>query len=143
MIKDMLIKDVMTTQLITSRETDSLDKARKLFDKNQIRHIIVVRDEKLVGILSNHDLMRVSFGNTYGDDQQNVDDAIVNMLTVKDVMRHNPIFISPNDPVEDAIFILLNRRFHSLPVVENNKIVGIVTTTDFLKLLVIPNKNSQ
>ena len=136
MTKDMLIKDVMTTQLITIESTGSLESARQIFDKNQIRHILVVDGDKLVGILSNHDLLRISFGNTYGDDQANVDDAIVNMLTVKDVMRHKPIFISSDSSIEDAIFILLNRRFHSLPVVDNDKVVGIVTTTDFLKLLV-------
>jgi CBS domain-containing protein len=136
MTKDMLIKDVMTTQLITIESTGSLESARQIFDKNQIRHIIVVDGDKLVGILSNHDLLRVSFGDTYGDDQTTVDDAIVNMLTVKDVMRHKPISISPDSSIEDAIFILLNRRFHSLPIVENDKVVGIVTTTDFLKLLV-------
>ena len=111
MTKDMLIKEVMTTQLITIESTGSLDSARQT-------------------------LLRVSFGDTYGDDQATVDDAIVNMLTVKDVMRHDPIFISPTSSIEDAIFVLLNRRFHSLPVVENDKVVGIVTTTDFLKLLV-------
>jgi len=132
----MLLKDVMTTELITIEETGSLEDARQIFEKNQIRHILVVEGQKLIGILSNHDLLRISFGDTYGDDQANVDDAIVNMLTVKDVMRHNPIFISPDSPIEDAIFILLNRRFHSLPVVKDEKLVGIVTTTDFLKLLV-------
>lgn len=136
MTKDMLIKDVMTTRLISLAGTDSLESARKVFENNQIRHIIVLEGETLVGILSNHDLLRVSFGDTYGDDQANMDDAIVNMLTVKDVMRHNPIFISPDSSIEDAIFILLNRRFHSLPVVENGKTVGIVTTTDFLKIMV-------
>ena len=136
MTKDMLIKDVMTTQLITIESTGSLESARQIFEKNQIRHIIVIDGDKLVGILSNHDLLRVSFGDTYGDDQTTVDDAIVNMLTVKDVMRHDPIFISPDSSIEDAIFVLLNRRFHSLPVVDNNKVVGIVTTTDFLKLLI-------
>ncbi len=138
MTKDMLIKEVMTTQLITIKSTDSLEKARQIFGDNKIRHIIVIDDDKLVGILSYHDLLRVSFGDTYGDDQANVDDAIVNMLTVKDVMRHEPVFINPDYTIEDAIFILLNRRFHSLPVVENDKVVGIVTTTDFLKLLVGP-----
>jgi CBS domain-containing protein len=136
MNKDMLIKDVMTKQLITIDETGSLESARQIFDKNKIRHILVTKESKLAGILSNHDLLRISFGDTYGDDQANMDDAIVNMLTVKDVMRHNPISISSDSPIEDAIFILLNRRFHSLPVVDNDKLVGIVTTTDFLKLLV-------
>ena len=136
MTKDMLIKDVMTTRLISLAGTDSLETARKVFEKNQIRHIVILDGDTLVGILSNHDLLRVSFGDTYGDDQANMDDAIVNMLTVKDVMRHKPIFISPDSSIEDAIFILLNRRFHSLPVVENDKTVGIVTTTDFLKIMV-------
>ena len=136
MTKDMLIKDVMTTELITINETSSLDSARQIFEKNQIRHIIVLKKGKLVGILSNHDLLRVSFGDTYGDDQATVDDAIVNMLTIKDVMRHDPIFITSDSSIEDAIFVLLNRRFHSLPVVDDNRVVGIVTTTDFLKILV-------
>ncbi|MEN8137786.1 MAG: CBS domain-containing protein [Bacteroidota bacterium] len=133
---DSIIKDIMTTQLITIQETDSLEHARKVFEHNKIRHIIVLNKTKLVGILSNHDLLRVSFGDTYGDDQVNMDDAIVNMLTVKDVMRHDPITVSTNTTIEDAIYILLNRRFHSLPVVDDEHLVGIVTTTDFLRLLV-------
>lgn len=136
MKKDILIKDVMTSQLITVEQSDSLETARQVFEKNQIRHILVLDKGKLTGILSNHDLLRVSFGDTYGDDQANMDDAIVNMLSVKDVMRHNPIFTTSNTTIEDAIFVLLNRRFHSLPVVDDDKLVGIVTTTDFLKLMV-------
>ncbi|MCK5825151.1 MAG: CBS domain-containing protein [Ichthyobacteriaceae bacterium] len=141
MTKDKMIKDIMTTELITVMPTDDLEKAKQVFEKNKIRHILVVDNKKLVGILSQHDLLRVSFGNTYGDDQATMDDAIVNMLKVTDVMRHKPVTINIDDTIEDAIFILLNRRFHSLPVVDNNNIpIGIVTTTDFLKLLV-PNHN--
>jgi len=136
MSTDTLIKEIMTTQLITTQETDSLEFARKIFKKNKIRHIIVLKGDSLVGILSSHDLSRVSFGDTYGDDQTKMDDAIVNMLSVKDVMRHKPITITPDYSLEDAIYILLNRRFHSLPVVEDGKVVGIVTTTDFLKQMV-------
>lgn len=133
---DIKIKEIMSTQLITAQETDGLESVRKIFEKNKIRHIIILKKEKLTGILSNHDLLRVSFGDTYGDDQNTMDDAILNMLSIKDVMRHNPITIDSNASIEDAIFILLNRRFHSLPVLENDKLVGIVTTTDFLKLIV-------
>lgn len=131
-----LIREIMTTELIKVDQSDSLEIARKIFDTEKIRHILVVSDEKLVGILSNHDLLRVSFGDTYGDDQKDMDDAIINMLTIKDVMRHKPITITPDSTIEDAIFTLLNRRFHSLPVVEDDKLLGIVTTTDFLKLMV-------
>ena len=131
-----LIKDIMTTELITVDQNESLENARKIFESKQIRHILVISNSKLVGILSNHDLLRVSFGDTYGDDQKDMDDAIVNMLTIKDVMRHQPITIAPDSTIEDAIFTLLNRRFHSLPVVEDDELLGIVTTTDFLKLFV-------
>ncbi|MCK5781260.1 MAG: CBS domain-containing protein [Flavobacteriales bacterium] len=136
MKKETLISQIMTTQLISIQEMDSLEHARKLFETNKIRHILVLKDSKLVGILSNHDLLRISFGDTYGDDQTNMDDAIVNMLSVKDVMRHDPIFVSSKSTIEDAIYILLNRRFHSLPVVDKGEVVGIVTTTDFLRLLI-------
>lgn len=131
-----LIRDIMSTNLILVDQNDSLEHARKIFESNKIRHILVTSGKKLVGILSNHDLLRVSFGDTYGDDQKDMDDAIVNMLTIKDVMRHEPITIESQSTIEDAIFTLLNRRFHSLPVVDDGKLVGIVTTTDFLKLFI-------
>jgi CBS domain-containing membrane protein len=138
MIKNKIVKEFMSKDLVTIKEEDSIDRAKRLFELNKVRHILVVNNSgKLIGIISNHDILRVSFGDTYGDDQRDMDDAIVNMLTVKDVMRKDPVVITSDTTVEDAIYILLNRRFHSLPVVDNGKLLGIVTTTDFMKLILL------
>jgi CBS domain-containing protein len=138
MIKNKIVKEFMSKDLVTIKEEDSIDRAKRLFESNKVRHILVVNNSgKLIGIISNHDILRVSFGDTYGDDQRDMDDAIVNMLTVKDVMRKDPVVITSDTTVEDAIYILLNRRFHSLPVVDNGKLLGIVTTTDFMKLILL------
>lgn len=131
------ISSMMSVNLLTIQENADIDSARQLFDENDVRHLLVVKDKKLVGILSHHDLLRVSFGNTYGDDQESVDDAIVNMLKVADIMRHEPVTVAPETSIKDAIQILLDRRFHSLPIVDHNMVpVGIVTTTDFMKSIV-------
>lgn len=126
------VASIMTTDVRTVNVTNSLDEANKLFTKHHIRHVPVVSGDHLIGILSQTDILRISFGNTFGEDQSGGDEAIFNMLSINQVMKHAPQTVSSEDTVKDAAEILAKKEFHALPVVDNGKLVGIVTTTDII-----------
>lgn len=127
------VANIMTTDVQTVNVTNSLQEANSLFNKHNIRHIPVVSGDKLIGILSHTDILRISFGNTFGEDQQGGDEAIFDMLSINQVMKHSPVTVSPEDTLKEAAEILAEREFHALPVVDNEKLVGIITTTDIIK----------
>lgn len=126
------VANVMTRELITISVNDSLQNANTIFRNKKIRHLPVVAGDNLVGILSQTDILRISFGNTFGD-QEGGDDAIFDMLSINQVMKHSPVTVSPEDTIKDAAEILANKEFHALPVVDDGKLSGIVTTTDLIK----------
>ncbi|MEM7552008.1 MAG: CBS domain-containing protein [Bacteroidota bacterium] len=126
------IANIMTSEVFTIDVDQSLKEANILFKKHPIRHLPVLSSEKLVGILSQTDILRISFGNTFGEDQVGGDEAIFDMLSINQVMKHSPETISPEETIKDASKILADREFHALPVVDHGKVVGIITTTDII-----------
>jgi CBS domain-containing protein len=129
------VSKIMTTDLVTINHTNSLFDAEKLFNKHKIRHIPVVNNKQIIGILSLTDLLRISFVDNYGEDDSQVDTAVYNMLSIEQVMVKDPVHISPSLTVKEVAEILAKKEFHALPVVENGDLVGIVTTTDLLNYL--------
>lgn len=127
------VANIMTSEVQTVNVTNSLHEANELFTKHHIRHIPVVSGEKLIGILSQTDILRISFGNTFGENQAGGDEAIFDMLSINQVMKHSPETISPDDLVKDAAKVFAEKEFHALPVTDNNKLVGIITTTDIIR----------
>ena len=130
-----LVSKIMSTNLITVNHTNNLVEAEKMFSENSIRHIPVVSGDDIIGILSLTDLLRVSFVDAYGSDERDVDTAVYNMLSIEQVMVKNPISISSSQTIKEVAEILAKNEFHALPVVDTDKLVGIVTTTDLLNYL--------
>ena len=130
------IADIMSTNLITVTCDNSLKDVELLMQKYHIRHIPVLNDDKLHGILSLTDLQRISFANAYNSEEKDVDYIIYDLLTLEQVMIKNPITIDKTDTVKTAGTILTKHEFHALPVVNGDKLIGIVTSTDLLKYLI-------
>ena len=135
MKKSEPISTIMTKNVITLTLKDSLREAERLFKKNHIRHIPIVEKDKIKGMLSLTDLQRISFVDTY-DDDQSVDSTFYNMLTIGQIMANNPVKVSSNMTIKEVSVLLASKEFHALPVVDNDKLVGIITTTDLLKYLI-------
>lgn len=129
------ISKIMTKDVITLTLDDSLFNAEKLFNKHHIRHIPVVEEDRIIGMLSLTDLLRMSFVDSYNDGQP-IDTAIYNMLTISQIMANNPEKTSPDSTIKDVALLLASKEFHALPVVEDEKLIGIITTTDLLNYLV-------
>lgn len=135
MIERETVSKIMTKNVVTVDADDSLIYAERLMRSHHIRHVPVLAGEKLVGMLSLTDLLRISFVDKFGEREAEVDAAIYNMLTVPQVMVGNPVTVNATSSVKDVAQILSHREFHALPVVHDEVLVGIVTTTDLIKFL--------
>jgi CBS domain-containing membrane protein len=107
-----------------------------LFKYHKIRHIPVVNRNKILGILSYTDLLRISLADSIDDDEEVVDTTVYNMFSVEQVMVKKVITIAPETTIKEAAEILTHNNFHALPVCEGELLVGIVTTTDLIQYLI-------
>ena len=130
------VSTIMTKNVVKLNLSDDLTKAEMLFKKHHIRHIPVVYSNKIVGMLSYTDLLRISFADAIDDDEDVVDTTVYNMFTVEQVMAKKLVSISPDTTIKEAAQILATKEFHALPVCEGELLVGIVTTTDLIKYLI-------
>ncbi len=130
------VSDIMSTDLITVTCDDSLKEVELLMKKFHIRHIPVLNDNKLYGIISLTDLQRIGFADAYNSSEKDVDYVIYDLLTLEQVMVKNPVTIQKRDTVKKAGTIIIKHEFHALPVVDEEELVGIVTSTDLLKYLI-------
>jgi len=133
---DTTISAIMTKNVITVQPGKPLREITTLFKKHHIRHIPVVKDKCLKGIVSLSDIMRMSFGNKFGEVESDIDEAIFEMLTLDQVMVRKVKTVTPEMLVKEVAEMLTKEEFHALPVVEGEKLVGIVTTTDIIRHLV-------
>lgn len=131
MKKNEPISSIMTKELITLNLKDSLYSAEKRMKVNHIRHMPVVDGDKLIGLVSLSDLQRVSFIDAYSKEGTE-DTPVYNMLSIRDLMIKNPLTASPRTTILEVSKLLASKEFHSLPVVDDGKLVGIITTTDLL-----------
>ena len=132
---------VMTKNLVLLHTTDSLEKAEYLMKKHQIRHIPVVDNKKIVGILSQTDLLRLSFADSYNSAKNESELDVYNMLTVNQIMMKNLTCVSSGTSIYKVAKLLKEHEFHALPVVDHNELVGIVTTTDLITYLLAHYEN--
>ncbi|WP_053971199.1 HPP family protein [Mangrovimonas sp. ST2L15] len=128
------VSEIMSKEVIAITQDDGLDVAEHLFKKHHIRHIPVVKGKRIVGMLSLTDLLRISFADEV-EDEEEVETIVYNMFTIDQVMTKNLISVSPDSTIKEVAEILASKEFHALPVVFNDDLVGIVTTTDLIKYL--------
>ncbi len=129
------VSSIMTTTVISLNTKDTLDTAEFLFKKHNIRHIPVVNGTQIIGMLSYNDLLRISFADAVGYDEQDVDTVVYNMFSIEQVMTKNVVTVDATTTIKEVAEIFSKREFHALPVVDNGKLVGIITTTDLINFL--------
>lgn len=132
MVLDIPVKQIMSKQLVTLTTKNSLYDAEKLFKKHKIRHLPVVEDHKLLGVLSYSDLLKISYADVT-EGEEDVEAVVYDMFSIPQVMAKVPVTVTAETPLKEVIQQLIQQTFHSLPVIEENgDLVGIVTTTDLL-----------
>ncbi|EPR74753.1 putative signal-transduction protein containing cAMP-binding protein [Winogradskyella psychrotolerans RS-3] len=129
------ISTIMSTNIITLKKDDELETAELLFKRHKIRHIPVVKNEAIIGMLSYTDLLRISFADAVDETETEIETLVYNMFTIEQVMAKNVITVSSDASIKDVALILAQKEFHALPVVDDDRLVGIVTTTDLINYL--------
>ncbi len=134
------ISEIMTKNLVTAHVSDNLRQINSLLKDNNIRHLPILSGRSLVGMISKTDILRLSFGDLY-EGQENADEAVFDLLRTEQVMVHNPVTIDVNDTVREVADMMSKVEFHALPVLDEGKVVGIISTTDLIKYLLAQYHN--
>lgn len=125
----------MVRDVSTLNDDAHLLDAVLLMRSANLRHVPVVNQGRVVGVLSDRDVQRAapSIFLKISPEEYN---RIFETTPVVKVMTRDPVTVTPKTPLKDAVRIMHEQKFGSLPVVEGeNKLVGIVTTTDMLRVL--------
>lgn len=128
------VSHIMTSHVFTVQESDSLQKVLNVIRKNKIRHLPVMKGNTISGIISSTDINRLTFGSLF-ENQEGADEAVLEMLSVPQVMTANPRSVRSDDAIRDVADIFVKEEFHALPVVDDGELKGIVTTTDVIRYM--------
>lgn len=127
MIKDVPVKEIMSRNVITVQEDDRLSKLEEIWKTNTIHHLVVTNGDQVVGVVSKIDMLRAFNGR--GD----ISRKTLSMMRVGEIMTKNPLTVEAEDTVGLVADILLANKFHSLPVIDDGELAGIVTSHDLIK----------
>lgn len=129
----MLVGERMSRPPITIPPEMSINEALSLFKKERIRRAPIIKGTKMVGIVSEKDLINASPSpaTTLSVWEMNY---LLSKLTVSEVMTRDVITITEDTPIEEAARIMADNKIGGLPVVKGTRVVGIITETDLFKL---------
>jgi acetoin utilization protein AcuB len=130
----MRIRDMMTRNPVTVDSETLVIDAQKIMKENNIRRLPVVEKGKLVGIVTKHDLLEASPSPATSLSVHELN-YLLSKMKVKEIMKKNPVTLTPDTPFEEALKIGQERKIGSFPVVENGKVVGIATESDIVRFL--------
>jgi CBS domain-containing protein len=114
---------------------DTLDLAEDIMTMGRIRHLPILNEGELVGIVSQRDMFRSAAVTALGfavDTQK----ALVKTIRIKEIMTEKVVTISPDATMKEAARIMIDKKIGCLPVVEGMKLIGIITETDILRYVV-------
>jgi len=131
----MKVSELMTRKLITVAPDDSVEAAVQLLRQRGVRHLLVMKRGRLVGILSDRDLKRAMDPGTPKKKLMNIGGLffLLEPILVREIMTPEPVTVGPDLSAQEAAAIMVAERFGALPVEEGGKTVGIVTETDLLR----------
>ncbi len=133
----MLVRDVMTHDVITISSNLPILEAKHLLESHRFERLPVVDKGKLVGLVTKDDLLKAS-PSPASSLSRGEFLYVLSKQTVREIMKKNIVTVTPDTPVTQALLIAQEKRVGCLPVVEGEKIVGILTPNDFFYKVVNP-----
>jgi len=125
-MKETHVEDYMTTELFTVHEEESIEFVARLMDWQRIRHVLVEDEQhRLVGLVSHRTLLRHMAERA---------EAPEGGVPVKEIMVEDPISVSPDRPTLEAVEMMREHQIGALPVVREDRLVGIITERDFIQI---------
>ena len=136
-----LVRNWMASNPITVTSQTTLPKVRQIMLDHHLRHLPVVNEDKLVGVVTWRDIYRAEAWD--GVDFGGYDlTSLLERLTAKEFMSYKPVTISPTATIGEAAYLMAEHKISGLPVVDEGKLVGIITETDFCRLLSLQTENA-
>jgi CBS domain-containing membrane protein len=133
-MSNLLVRDLMTEDVLAVHPTDTLATLRALMAERDVRHMPVVNgDGELVGLVSERDLLRHSLIQQ-SDVPDFVEDTILERLKVRELMNTGVESTEADRDIREAAQVMLENKYGCLPVVEGERLVGILTEADFVRL---------
>jgi acetoin utilization protein AcuB len=129
----MLVRDRMKQPVLTITSDMPIHDALGIMKREQIRHIPVLQDGILVGIVANEDLVYASPSPATSLSIWEMN-YLLSKITVKEVMTEDVITVDEDTPIEDAALIMAEHKIGSIPVTRNGELVGIITETDLFNI---------
>jgi len=130
----MRIRDFMSTNVVAVDKKTTLHDARKIMKANKIRRLPVLKKNNLVGLVTEHMLLEASPSPATALSIHELHYLLAKM-TVEDIMVKNPYTVSPDMPAEEALQLGQEMGYGGFPVVEEGRLVGIVTESDIVRLM--------
>ena len=130
----MLVRDLMTANVIAVSPEENLATLRELMAERDIRHMPVVdSDGELVGLISERDLLRNSLIQQ-ADVPDYVESGVLERLQVRELMTTGVESTEPEMDIREAAQVMFDNKYGCLPVVEGDRLTGILTESDFVRL---------
>ena len=130
----MRVMDRMRRSPVGVNRSDTLDHALKTLETWKIRHLPVVEGVRLVGVVSDRDLKKAA-PSPFDRDTAEEFLRLTCAVTIEEVMSKEVVTVSPYCPIEEAASLMFRKRIGALPVVQDGRLVGIITETDVLGVL--------
>ena len=126
------VRDVMRRKIVTISASERLSTVEDIMTLGHVRHMPVVQAGRLVGVVSERDLLRASLSNLagHGDEERR---AFLQVVEITHVMSTPPIVIGPEATIEQAALIMAEKKIGCLPVVADEALIGMLTETDILR----------
>lgn len=135
------VADIMTREVAVLHEEDNVEHILQQMHELKLRHVPVVDGRRLVGLVSHHDILRFTVSQLLVDiagprTREEYLEQLEENTFVASVMTRDPVSVTPQTPIAEAAERMFRANIGCLPVVEKGQLVGILTETDFLGLLV-------
>jgi len=132
----MNIGEIMTSNPVFLDQDDSMVEATRVLKEKGFKHLPVTNGEgkNLVGVITDRDLKRASASNATTLEIHELL-YLLDKVKIGDIMTRSPVTVTPEDSVESAANLMIDRHIGCLPVLRDNRLTGIVTKDDLLKLV--------
>ena len=128
------VSSIMTTNMVTVHLKDTARKVREVFKTHSFHHIPVIDEgDKLVGIISKEDFFRIAYLLSLDSTGRTYTHKVYEHLTAEQFMTKYPVQLDPDDSIGLAADIFMANKFHALPIVEDGRLVGLITSHDLLQ----------
>jgi CBS domain-containing protein len=126
------VREIMETKLVTISASERLSMVEDIMTLGRVRHMPVVQGGRLVGVVSERDLLRASLSvlSEHRDAERRM---FLHVVEISRVMSSPPIVIGPDATIREAALLMADRKIGCLPVVEGDELIGLVTETDVLR----------